>query len=86
MCGEYVYEKEFDWYFWMEDVILDILLKIGRFVMIYKVILNKYGKFKECVVKIFRGLYRKFVWMFYFCFFVFDFSIRVWKNGKDMLV
>lgn len=58
MYGEYVY----DWYFRMEDVILDILLKIGGFVMIYKVILNKYWKFKECVVKIFRGLYRKFVW------------------------
>lgn len=85
MYGEYAYEKEPDWHFRMEDVTLDILLKTGRFAMIYKATLNKHGKPKECVAKTLRGLYRKPAWTFYFCFFVFDPSIRVWKNGKDML-
>lgn len=56
MYGEYAYEKEPDWHFRMEDVTLDILLKTGRFAMIYKATLNKHGKPKECVAKTLRGL------------------------------
>lgn len=59
MYGEYAYEKEPDWHFRMEDVTLDILLKTGRFAMIYKATLNKHGKPKECIAKTLRGLYRK---------------------------
>lgn len=68
MYGEYAYEKEPDWYFRMEDVTLGILLKTGRFAMIYKATLNKHGKPKECVAKTLRGLYRKPAWQFYFWF------------------
>nr|XP_034310480.1 uncharacterized protein LOC105330263 [Crassostrea gigas] len=57
MYGEYAYEKEPDWHFRMEDVTLDILLKTGRFAMIYKATLNKHGKPKECVAKTLRDGY-----------------------------
>lgn len=55
MYGELAFEKEPDWHYKMQDVTLDILLKTGRFAMIYKASLYKHGKPMECVAKTLRG-------------------------------
>lgn len=57
MYGELAFEKEPDWHYKMQDVTLDILLKTGRFAMIYKASLYKHGKPMECVAKTLRGEY-----------------------------
>lgn len=66
MYGELAFEKEPDWHYKMQDVTLDILLKTGRFAMIYKASLYQHGKPKECVAKTLRGKSAIFIIVFFF--------------------
>lgn len=68
MYGELAFEKEPDWHYKMQDVTLDILLKTGRFAMIYKASLYKHGKPMECVAKTLRGKSAIFIIVFFFRF------------------
>ena len=68
MYGELAFEKEPDWHYKMQDVTLDILLKTGRFAMIYKASLYKHGKPQECVAKTLRGKSFFFIVFFFLRF------------------
>ncbi|XP_061193771.1 uncharacterized protein LOC133202005 [Saccostrea echinata] len=57
LYGGLTFEKEPDWHYRMEDVSLDVLLKTGRFAMIYKATVYKKGNPKECVAKTLKDGY-----------------------------